>query len=103
MSEDNSKEVILKTKCQKNHPDFVNSQDGLATEQLEKNLLRYAKYREETLMSKSKDEALKTAKEVVSELNAPYKETLAGLKLKMAYLNILLEEKSVVEETQKAL
>lgn len=101
MSEDRSKEVALKTKCQKNYPDFTSSQDGLSVEDLEKNLLRYARYREETIMHKSKDESLQSAKEVVTDLNAPYKETLQALKLKMAYLNVLLEEKTTSEETQE--
>lgn len=101
-NQDRSKEIALKNKCQKNYADFTNSQDGLSVEELEKNLLRYARYREETLMHKSKDENLKRAKETVAELNAPYQETLAALKLKMAYLNILLEEKtSNEEETQE--
>jgi len=101
MSEDRSKELVLKAKCQKKHPDFTNSQDGMSATELEKNLLRYARYREETIMAQSKDETLRQAKEAVTELGAPYKETLAALKLKMAYLNVLLEEKSVNEETQE--
>ena len=49
--------------------------------------------REETLMARDKDEELESAKEVAKELGAPYNDTIKALKLKTAYLHILLEEK----------
>jgi len=90
---DNTKEHAVKVKCQKDYPEFADAQNGLAKESLEKNLLTYAKYREETEMAKKKDEALQNAKDAVSELAAPYNDALKALKLKTAYLNVLLEEK----------
>lgn len=101
MTQNTEKELKLKTKCEKDFPDFVHSQEGLSVEALEKNLLRYAKYREETLMAQSKDDALTQAKEVAKELNKPYLETLSALKVKMAYLHILLQEKAQNEEAQE--
>ena len=90
---DNSKELALKKKCQKDHPDFANVVDGMQSMDLEKKLLEYAKYREETEMAKKKDEGLQAAKDAVAELNGPYKDTLAALKIKMSYIHILMEEK----------
>lgn len=93
MSEDNSKELALKTKAQKDYPEFTDSVDNASLEDLEKNLLRYAKYREETEMAKKKDEDLEKAKNVVADLQAPYNDTLKALKIKLAYLGLLIAEK----------
>ena len=90
---DNSKELALKKKCQKDHPTFTETVDGMALGDLEKKLLEYAKYREQTLLAQKKDEGLQAAKDVVTELNGPYRDTLSALKDKMAYLNLLFEEK----------
>jgi len=90
---DNTKELALKTKAQKDFPEFTDSVDSANLEELEKQLLRYAKYREETEMAKKKDEALEKAKNNVKELQAPYNETLNALKIKTAYLGLLIEER----------
>ena len=47
----------------------------------------------QTELSKKKDIELQNAKDLASELGAPYRETLNALKTKMAYLHILIEEK----------
>lgn len=93
MSEDNSKELAIKTKVQTDYPEFTDGVDSLPVDKLEENMLKYAKYREETEMAKKKDEALEKAKNEVKELQAPYNETLKALKLKMAYLGLLIQEK----------
>lgn len=93
MSEDQSKELALKTKAQKDYPEFTDSVDSLKVEELESNMLRMAKYREETELAKQKDEALEKAKEQVKELQAPYNDALKALKVKMAYLGVLIQEK----------
>jgi len=92
---DNSKELAVKTRAQKDYPDFTDSVDGANLETLEQNLLRYAKYREETEMGKKKDEDLEKARNVVTELQAPYNDTLKALKVKLAYLGILIEERKL--------
>lgn len=93
MSEDNAKELALKTKAQKDYPEFTDSVDSLQLADLEKNLLTLAKYREETEMAKKKDEELEKAKEEVKELQAPYNDALKALKVKMAYLGLLIQER----------
>lgn len=93
MSEDNTQELLLRTKAQKDYPEFTDSVDNAKLEDLEANLLRYAKYREETEMAKKKDEDLDKAKNLVKELQGPYNETLKALKVKTAYLGLLIEER----------
>lgn len=96
---DHVKEEALKTKVQTDYPEFTDSVDSLPVDKLEENMLRYAKYREETEMAKKKDEGLEKAKNEVKELQAPYNETLKALKLKMAYLMLLIEDKKGPSET----
>lgn len=95
---DNTQELLLRTKAQKDYPEFTDSVDNAQLPELEANLLRYAKYREETEMAKKKDEALEKAKNLVKELQAPYNETLKALKVKTAYLGLLIEERKASAE-----
>ena len=83
-----------KEKVQKKFPTFTDAVDGLSAQDLEKQLLNYAKHREEVLMAQKEDKALEDAKEQVKELNASYTEALTDLKLKTAYLALLIKEKS---------
>jgi len=87
------KEMKIREKCQKDFPEFVETVDSMAAEQLMKNMLNYSKWREETTLEMSKDEALQAAKDVAKELAAPYRDTLGALKTKMAYMYVLLREK----------
>ena len=86
------KEEKMRKKAQKDFPEFTDVVDRMAGSDLEKKLLEYAKYREETLQAQSKDEKLNAAKDQVTFLNGPYKDTLAALKLKSAYIHLLLQE-----------
>ena len=98
MSEDHSKELAIRDKAQKDYPEFTDSVDSLQLAELEKNMLTLAKYREETELAKKKDEALEKAKNEVKELQAPYNDALKALKIKMAYLGILIQERKASEE-----
>jgi len=84
----------LKKAIQKKQPSFTDSVDGLTYQDIEKNMVIYAKHREDTKIAQKEDTDLDSAKESVKELNAPYKEALKALSDKLAYLNILLREKS---------
>lgn len=95
---DDSKELSIKKKCQKDYPEFTDQVDTLSVQELEKNIIRYANYREETELEKQKDPDLQRAKETVKELSAPYNDTLKALKLKMAYLYLLVGERGAEEE-----
>lgn len=83
----------LKMKVQKKYPDFTDSVDGLSLEDLKKNMLLYATYREESSTAKAGDIELSNAQELVKELSAPYNETLSALKDKISYLHSLIVEK----------
>ena len=86
------KEEKMKIKAQKDFPEFTDVVDHMNGESLEKKLLEYAKYREETLQAQAKDEELIQAKDKVTFLNGPYKDTLGAMKLKSAYIHLLLQE-----------
>lgn len=96
---DIDKEEILKTKVRNEFPEFTESVDNLQLDKLNENLLRYAVYREETEISKQNDKGLIKAKNDVKEYQAPYNETLKALKMKMAYLHLLMVEKKGGSET----
>lgn len=89
---DMSKKDIIKKKTQKDFPEFVDMLIGANKESLEKNLLNYAKHREEVELARSEDEGLAVAKEQVKELAAPYNDAIKALKLKLAYLHVMLQE-----------
>jgi hypothetical protein len=86
--------MTLKEKVQKKFPTFADAVDGLGSQDLEKQLLHYSKSREEVLCAQREDKQLEDAKEQVKELNAPYSESLGDLKIKTAYLALLLKEKN---------
>jgi sugar-specific transcriptional regulator TrmB len=62
--------------------------------QLEQTLLEYTKLLAREERSKTKDRDLTSLKELSKELSKPYSEALTALKLKISYLNALVEEKS---------
>lgn len=88
-----AKKEAIKTKVEKEFPDFVDMISSAEIASLEKNLYIYAKHREETELAKVEDEELQMAKERVKDLSAPYSDAIKALKLKMAYINLLIEEK----------
>lgn len=95
--EERSKEYLIKVKCQKDYPDFTNVVENMDLKELEQNLFKYANYREETELARKKDADLERAKDLVTELDGPYKDTLKALKAKMSYLHVLLQEKKASE------
>ena len=99
MTEKNDK---FQKKFRKKFPDFVNATDGLCLEDLNKKLLTYSKYREETELAKQNDQKLNDAKELASELSAPYRDTLNALKMKLAYLHLLIKgDDELIEDIRK--
>lgn len=93
------KEELLKTKVRDSMPEFTDAVDRADLPKLEAEMLKYSNYREEVEMSKQKDEKLHKAKETVKELQAPYNENLKALKLKTAYLGLLIAEKKASAKT----
>lgn len=86
------KKMLLMKKVQKKFPDFTDNVDSLPLDELEKNMLIYAKHRESVEWSRKQDIELTRAQEAVKDLQAPYKEALSAIKLKMSYLNMLIED-----------
>ena len=86
------KQLKLKEKVEKKHPDFAIEAAGLSLGDLDSRILSYAKHIEITQKARDEDEALNKAKDEVKMLNEPYKDTLTALKEKISYLYILMME-----------
>lgn len=83
----------VRTKAQKQIPDFVEVVDALGVPELEKRLNTLAKQAEEVESSKENDEGLEEAKQVASELAAPYRDAKKEIRLKTRYIIQLIGEK----------
>lgn len=86
-------------------PDFAETVTGLASDKLEKNLLLYTKYLENVYAELETDDEvnkLKASKKTICDAlkNAlkSYKDSIRVLKLKLAYVNLLFEERQQVIE-----
>jgi len=86
--------AMLKKKVQKDNPTFTDSVDGLTVADLEKNMLMYAKHKEDTEMALKEDDEIRDTQEKLKELKGPYNDATKALKMKMAYINILIREKT---------
>jgi hypothetical protein len=98
----NDKDEKFVKKMQKDHKHFLESVDGLPVFELEKNITIYAKHREDTENGRRQCKPLNDAKELVSELSAPFNDALNALKLKLRYLNLLIQFKNgtLIKEPQ---
>jgi len=74
------------------HEAFYDKCNGMGREELKKELYILANYKEETEFAKAADEELKRAQDLVKEFSAPYNDALKVLKLKIAYLHLLLKD-----------
>ena len=66
----------------------------ISKSQLEQAMLEYTKLLAREERSKTADQELRSLKELSGELSKPYSEALGALKIKISYLNALVEEKS---------
>jgi hypothetical protein len=90
MSEDRNFE--FKKKVAKKFQSFVEALDGLSVQDLEKNMLIYSKHKEDTELAQKRDKELQEYKDKVSDLSAPYRDALSALKMKLAFINIIIKE-----------
>lgn len=74
---------------------FTDGIDGLNLKDLESNLLKYAKHQEETIMALKNSAEIKEAQENLKELKGPYQDALKAIKLKLAYIHLLIKDKSL--------
>lgn len=88
-------------KMSKDYPDFVDAMEGLSATDLEGNLCLYSKYNQDTQVAKENDVDLNAAKEKVSELSGPYNDALKALKMKLKYINMLINELKGTDPTEK--
>lgn len=70
----------IKKKAQKDHPTFTEAMDPLSLSEIEKNLILYAKYREETLDASKVDKRLQEVKEEISVASKPYDDKIKEYK-----------------------
>jgi hypothetical protein len=83
----------LKETVQKLYPDFVGDVDVLPLGTLKDRLISYAKYAEEIEEAQKGDEELERTRELLSELNAPYRDGKTAVRYKVRYLATLIKEK----------
>lgn len=90
-----SKEIVkLEKKLGENNASHFR---GMSKSELEYKLLEMANHREEIVTTQKNDTQLNDTKELLKELNAPYKEQLQQNKLKCRFIHLLLKEKSLEE------
>lgn len=88
----------IKMKVEKELETFVDVVNGMGRTELKDELFRLANYREEVELAKKGDEGLKEAQETARGLAAPYNDAVKALKLKTAYVHIILKEKGAEVE-----
>lgn len=98
---DNSKELAIKKKCEKDFPEFATAVASSTSESLLKQLATLANYKEETELALKKDPDVEQATETLSDLKAPYKDSIKALKTKISYLHVLLSEKGVASDEEE--
>lgn len=100
-----SQKFDLEKKLSKVHHGFTDSVAGLPVKELEQNLLMYAKHREDTLTALKENKDIKDTQEALAELKGPYNDMINALKLKTAYIHLLIKEKNgdspVAEESDE--
>lgn len=83
----------MKTKVQKQYPDFTAEVDNLPVEALKSRIVQLQQALEESEAHKEENESLKSARTEVTELSGPYRDVKKAVKLKTSYLIELLKEK----------
>lgn len=77
-------------------PDFVAEVVGLSVQDLDARVLALAKEMQSIQDAKEADEEYQAAKDLVSEMAAPYNESKRGAQLRIKYLIQLIKEKGGV-------
>lgn len=83
----------VQTVVQEEFPEFASEVASLGEDLLNNRLATLAKALEESETAKENDEALEDAKELASELSAPYKDAKKAIRMKSKYVIALLKEK----------
>jgi hypothetical protein len=83
----------LQEVVQTDYPEFASEVAGLSIDQLNNRLATLAKNLEESETAKEDDPALEDAKNLASELAAPYRDAKKALRAKSKYVIGLLKDK----------
>jgi hypothetical protein len=84
----------------KDYPEFVDALEGLEVKDLEENLQIYCKYDQDTRLEKETKKEILDAQEKLKELVGPYNDALKALKMKLKYINMLINEKKGVDSLE---
>lgn len=83
----------VRSKVEKQMPEFADEVAGLSVEQLNSRLAELAKASEAVRQAKEADEGLEEAQANVSLLAAPYREAKSAIGLKTTFIVGLIQEK----------
>lgn len=89
----NDKLEKLKSKVEREFPEFTSVVDGMSVEELDARLLALAKHQEEVDEALANNQELEQLKERIKEIKEPFMSTKKALKLKMKYVHALIKEK----------
>ena len=81
------------SKIEEQFPEFVHEVKNLTTDQLKNRIATLQQVLAESEAHKEENDALKSARAQVSELNGPYLDVRKAVKLKTAHILDLLKEK----------
>ena len=89
------KEIVKLEKTLKKHfsEEKIGELRALSIAQLDLELMKLSKERESEISAQKRDDELEKARQVVKELNAPYKESLKKNKLLSRFVALILEER----------
>lgn len=90
----NEQFVKLLKRLQKENPEFVASVESMSLDELKKEISLKSQQKEEVKASQKEDEQLNEAKELVKELNAPYRESLKALSDKITFIYLTMKNVS---------
>lgn len=83
----------IKKVVEKEYPDFVDAVSGMALQELEARLGTLNKHRVTTQNAKDADEKLEEIKQIKSELEGPYNDTIKAVDLQSKYVVMLIKDK----------
>ena len=89
-----NKDKLMK-KVEKDYPEFVSAVETLSGEDLERRILDYAKEQERIDEELDSNEVIKSIKENLKEIRAPFIDCKKAVKNKMRYLMALHEDRGV--------
>lgn len=91
----------IKKKVEEKHDIFAEAIMGLGVLDLEKEILRYAKYLEETNSAEKNCESIKEKSEIVSKLKKPFESKIKDYQSKIKQLKKFVDDEICVSELEQ--